>query len=200
MATIVDYGTSVKCDYSQDGFPVLRIPNVVGGRVDISDLKYGQPKKNELDKLKLSKGDLLFVRTNGVQDNAGRCSMFNNEMEDCYFASYLIRVRLDTSQLIPEYLNEYVRTEVGKSFLSGRAVRTADGKFNINSGTIKTVLVPVPKVNEQEEIANHLELIEQKIELHESNKSLFEELFRTLLHQLMTAQIRVDKINLPEIS
>lgn len=190
MTTDIDYGTSVKCDYYQDGSPVLRIPNVVGGSVDISDLKYGKPKKNELSKLKLTRGDLLFVRTNGVQDNAGRCSMYNNEIEECYFASYLIRVRLDTSQLIPKYLNEYVRTEVGKSFLSGRAARTADGKFNINSGTIKTVLVPVPKIVEQEEIAGQLELIEQKAKLHEQKKTRLEELFRTLLHQLMTGEVR----------
>lgn len=173
LTTAIDYGTSVKCDYSQNGFPVLRIPNVVGGSVDISDLKYGKPKKNEINNLKLERGDLLFVRTNGVQDNAGRCSIFNNEIEYCYFASYLIRVRLDTAQLLPKYLNEYVRTEVGKSFLSGRAIRTADGKFNINSGTIKTVLVPVPNTGEQEKIAGQLELIEQKVKLHKQNDLLW---------------------------
>lgn len=201
MTIAIDYGTSVKCDYVQKGFPVLRIPNVVGGSVDISDLKYGQPKKNEIDKLKLSKGDLLFVRTNGVHENAGRCSIFKDEIKECYFASYLIRVQLDNLQLIPEYLNEYVRTEVGKSFLSGRAIRTADGKFNINSGTIRKVLIPVPKIiDEQEEIAKQLDLLEQKTKLHLQKQSLLQELFRALLYQLMTGQTRVNDIELPGFS
>jgi len=200
MTIAIDYGTSVKCDYALKGFPVLRIPNVVGGRIDIGDLKYGHLKKNEIDNLKLAKGDLLFVRTNGVQENAGRCSMFNDEVDDCYFASYLIRVRLDTSQLIPEYLNEYARTEVGKSFLSGRAIRTADGKFNINSGTIRKVLVPVPKTNEQGKIARQLDLLAQKTNLYIQKQSLLQELFRALLDQLMTGQIRINDIDLPGFS
>ena len=191
MITTIDYGTSIKCDYTQKSFPVLRIPNVTSGAIDISDLKFGQPKKNEIDNLKLRKGDLLFVRTNGVQENAGRCAMFSGEIDGCYFASYLIRVRLDDRQLLPEYMNWYVRTEVGKSFLSGRAVRTADGKFNINAGTIRKVLVPIPKIDEQEEIATKLNLIEQKINLHKQRQVFLQELFRTLLHQLMTGQIRV---------
>jgi type I restriction enzyme S subunit len=93
-------------------------------------------------------------------------------------------------RLLPEYMNWYVRTEVGKSFLSGRAVRTADGKFNINSGTIRKVLVPIPKIDEQEEIASKLNLIEQKINLHKQKQFFLQELFRTLLHQLMTGEVR----------
>lgn len=130
------YGTSVKCGYDVQGRPVLRIPNVVGGSLDMTDVKFGNPKPNEIDKLRLQAGDLLFVRTNGVKENAGRCSKFNGELPDCYFASYLIRVRLDPSVLNSDFLNEYTRTEAGVSFLSGRSIRTADGKFNINSGTL----------------------------------------------------------------
>ena len=58
----------------------LRIPNVVGGHLDVSDLKFGTPKKNELESVQLQPGDLLFVRTNGVQENAGRCSIYRGEL------------------------------------------------------------------------------------------------------------------------
>ncbi|MCU7815372.1 MAG: restriction endonuclease subunit S [Candidatus Thiodiazotropha sp. (ex Rostrolucina anterorostrata)] len=190
------YGTSVKCGYEIDGKSVLRIPNVVGGHVDISDLKFGVPKKNELGKLILQAGDLLFVRTNGVKENAGRCSMFNDELEDCYYASYLIRVRLDQRVLSPAFLSEYSRTEVGTSFLSGRSIRTADGKFNINSGTLKTMLVPVPAIEEQEEISRSLAVIDNKATASQAKKSALQDLFRTLLHELMTAKVRVDAIKL----
>ena len=42
-AVAFDYGTSVKCERGKAGVPVLRIPNVVGGSIDLSDLKHGQP-------------------------------------------------------------------------------------------------------------------------------------------------------------
>lgn len=185
------YGTSVKCGYDVEGKPVLRIPNVVGGHVELEDLKFGKPKKNELGKLALERGDLLFVRTNGVKENAGRCSKFNGELADCYFASYLIRVRLNPTILNPDFLNEYSRTEVGTSFLSGKAIRTADGKFNINAGTLKTMLVPVPEIDEQEEIARTLALLDDKANNAISKKMSLQDLFRALLHELMTAKTRV---------
>ena len=190
------YGTSVKCGYGVDGKPVLRIPNVVGGHVDLIDLKFGNPKKNELGKLSLELGDLLFVRTNGVKENAGRCSIFNGELADCYFASYLIRVRLDPTILNPDFLNEFSRTEVGTSFLSGKAIRTADGKFNINSGTLKKMLVPVPPIDEQKEIALNLSLVDDKICNTMAKKACLQDLFRTLLHELMTAKTRVQNLNI----
>jgi len=192
------YGTSVKCGYDLDGKAVLRIPNVVGGHVDPADLKFGKPKKNELGKLALERGDLLFVRTNGVKENAGRCSKFNGELAACYFASYLIRVRLDPTVLNPDFLNEYSRTEVGTSFLSGKAIRTADGKFNINSGTLKTMLVPVPAIEEQEEIARTLALLDDKTNNALSKKTSLQDLFRTLLHELMTAKTRVHELDISE--
>jgi type I restriction enzyme, S subunit len=192
------YGTSVKCGHDVEGKPVLRIPNVVGGHVDISDLKFGKPKSNELGKLALEPGDLLFVRTNGVKENAGRCSIFYGELADCYFASYLIRVRLDPAILNPSFVNMYSRTDVGTSFLSGKAIRTADGKFNINSGTLKSMLVPVPSIEEQVQIARTLETLDKKSNHVVSRRSSLQELFRTLLHELMTAKIRINEVGLSE--
>ncbi|MEW6574179.1 MAG: restriction endonuclease subunit S [Bacillota bacterium] len=199
VAMSFDYGTSVKCDYAKAGFPVLRIPNVIGGSIDLRDLKFGLPKRNELESLRLRAGDLLFVRTNGVQENAGRCSLFSGELDNCYYASYLIRVRVDSAKLLPAFLNEYSQTECGRSFLAGRAIRTADGKFNINTGTLKKVLVPLPTIGEQQEITANLELLKRKRKQHEAKGKGLQDLFCTLLHQLMTAQIRVHDLDLSEL-
>ena len=186
-----DYGTSVKCDYDKPGLPVLRIPNVIGGSIDLSDIKRGQPKRNEIGGLQLRRGDLLFVRTNGVLANAGRCALYREEIPGCYFASYLIRVRVNTKRLDPAFLNEYARTERGVSYLSGKAIRTADGKFNINAGTLRSVMLPLPSIEEQREIVSQLDCVERKLSLHRRKHTTLTALFRTLLHQLMTAQIRV---------
>jgi type I restriction enzyme, S subunit len=201
VAQLFQYGTSVKCDYDVQGQPVLRIPNVIGGYIDITDLKYGQPKPNELESLKLLRGDLLFVRTNGTKENSGRCSMYRDELgSDCYFASYLIRVCLEQDQLEPAFLDEYTRTETGTSFLSGQAIRTADGKFNINSGTLQRMLVPKPTIDEQIEIVKILSNIDAKVNVFLLKKEKLQDLFQTLLHHLMTAQIRVDDLDLSALN
>lgn len=53
-----------------------------------------------------------------------------------------------------------------------------------------------PKVDEQKEIAHILQTIDRKISLHERKRATLQDLFQTMLHQLMTAQIRVDKLNI----
>lgn len=85
-----------------------------------------------METLRLHDGDLLFVRTNGVLENAGRCALYRDELTDCYFASYLIRVRVDSLKVLPAFVNEYARTERGQSFLSGRAIE----QLTVNSTLI----------------------------------------------------------------
>lgn len=195
LITQIDYGTSVKCSYEYSTqLPVLRIPNIINGNIDISDLKYGKLTPKEMDRLILSFGDLLFVRTNGVKENAGRCAIFKDEIKQCYYASYLIRVKLQKEILLPSFFSLYARTETGQKFLSGRASRTADGKFNINTGTIKAVHVPIPDIKEQEQIVFAIEAVDNKIQHHQKRKQSLKCLFNAVLYQLMTGKIQTSEI------
>ncbi len=50
--------------------------------------------------------------------------------------------------------------------------------------------------NEQKEIAGILQTLDRKISIHERKRDALSDLFQTLLHQLMTAAIRVDKLDI----
>jgi type I restriction enzyme S subunit len=60
--------------------------------------------------------------------------------------------------------------------------------------------VPVPPLSEQREIADVFAALDRKERVHEQKKQSLSDLFRTLLHQLMTAQIRVHDLDLERIS
>ena len=47
LASDMRYGTSKKCDYRIKGTPVLRIPNVSRGKVDLTNLKFGALTEEE---------------------------------------------------------------------------------------------------------------------------------------------------------
>jgi type I restriction enzyme S subunit len=107
FATLVHefrYGTSNKS--SRDGLPALRIPNVVGGKLDLNDLKLVPVTEAEEGRLRLKDGDLLFVRSNGNPAYVGRCAVFSERQvrETGYpshkfiYASYLIRARLNRAE------------------------------------------------------------------------------------------------------
>lgn len=188
------YGTSVKCGYG-DGFPVLRIPNVAGGRIVLADLKRANLSAEEVDMLRLRGGDVLFVRTNGVRERVGGTAVYHNQPENALFASYLIRARVREGAIDPDFFHYFTVSEAGRAQLSGRSSPAADGKFNINTKTIGTMVVPIPHPSEQRAIVTVLKGIDDKIVVHERKLALLRELFDTLLHDLMTGRLRVGDVD-----
>lgn len=185
----LQYGTSQRCDAIDGGVPVLGIPNVVGRRVSPNGLRFLRATDEERTKLELKTGDLVFVRTNANREFTGRCAVFRGEVPNALFASYLIRARLTPQSLLSDFVREYTDTWRGKSFLSGRASHAADGKFNINTQTIRGVLVPKPSLEEQAEIAVALRACDAKIDLLERETFLLAELFKVVLEELMTGRL-----------
>jgi type I restriction enzyme S subunit len=70
----------------------------------------------------------------------------------------------------------------------------------LNKKHLDPLLIPVPKTTEeQEEIAAILDAIDRKIELHRKKREVLEELFKALLHKLMTGEIRVADLDLSAV-
>lgn len=191
LAELVQYGTSSRCEPDAVGNPVLRIPNVVRGAVDCTSLKYLSASPVEVQRHKLETGDLLFVRTNGVRENVGRCAVYDGEPQNALFASYLIRTRLIVERAMPKFVQVFTETGAGRASFFGRASGAADGKFNINSQTIRATVIPLPPLPEQHDIAARLSAVETKLSVEEARRAALEVLFESLLHHLMTGKVRV---------
>ena len=167
VSSDMKYGTNVKCsDRSQQStVPVLRIPNIFKGDIDLSDLKYGKIESKEFEKLLLKKGDLLFVRTNGNPDYIGRCAVFTLDGEYIN-ASYLIRVRLKAQSKLTSFFIYYVVTLPSYRSKIARESRTTAGNYNINTQGLKSLKIIQPPVSLQNKfasIAEHIEQTKQKM-------------------------------------
>ncbi|CAH0255537.1 Type-1 restriction enzyme EcoKI specificity protein [Microbacterium oxydans] len=148
------YGTSNKSGAS--GLPTLRIPNVIGGGIDHEEIKTVTVTESERDRLALSDGDLLFVRTNGNPDNVGRCAVFTESAvasagfggASWIFASYLIRARLNDPAAAP-FVSTYLATHEGRKHLRDRA-KTSAGQYNVNTESIGSL--PIPDVDDERHV------------------------------------------------
>lgn len=68
---------------------------------------------------------------------------------------------------------------------------------NLNIDIVRNFRVAVPSTTgEQEEIVAILDAIDAKIDLHRRKRAVLEELFKSLLHKLMTGEIRVADLDL----
>ena len=63
----------------------------------------------------------------------------------------------------------------------------------LNKSNFSKVWLPLPPLDEQREIARILQTVDRKIEAEEARKEALEGLFKSLLHHLMTAKIRLPK-------
>lgn len=197
----LQYGTSTHCTVERRNHPVLRIPNVESGRVNPTDLKYCDLPAAESAKYLLKPGDLIFIRTNGVLERLGTCAVYQGEPDGALFASYLIRARIKANTANPKFLAYFYGSRLGTSLVAGRATPAADGKYNLNTGTIDSLPVPVPAtLDEQEKIVEVLEALDRKIDLHQKKRAALEELFKSLLHKLMTGEISVSDLDLSALS
>ena len=183
------YGTSKKCHGNPaiDDLPVLRIPNILDGKVDWKDLKFATLRKKEIDNLLLQDGDLLFVRTNGNPDYIGRCAVFVGDRKTL-FASYLIRVRLSRqSECDPLYVKTALSMDSYREVIV-RQSKTTAGNFNISQRGLGPLVLPCPKKSMQQEFVTKLSDIQSIITQQENALAKAEMAFQSLLDAIFANQ------------
>lgn len=182
------YGLSIRGE-PEGQYPILRMNNLVNGLIQIDDLQFVNINENDLHNFQLNQGDILFNRTNSYE-LVGKTSIFNLN-ETFVFASYLVRIIPDFDKISPEYLNYYLNwgeTQARLKLLASRGV----SQSNINATKLRNFSIPFPSVSVQKQIATILISIDQKLAAEQSCRQALDTLFTTLLHDLMTAKIRVN--------
>lgn len=142
LAVEAGYGTSVKCVVGGAGPAVVRIPNLIEGRIDLTDEKRAQDGHGDLSNYMLRSGDLLIVRTNGSKDLIGRSAVVQDSIRAA-FASYLIRFRLDSTQVQPEWVRLMLDRPSARAVLESLAASSA-GQHNLSLGKLNPIEIPVP--------------------------------------------------------
>ena len=132
VALNIQYGTSKFCDEQEDGYPVLRLNELHNAFIDTPQKYCHTLSPDEFEKLRLKKGDVLVIRTNGNPNLVGKAAVVLEDA-DYAFASYLYRVNTN-EQINPEtlvgYLNcKYGRYEIDKNSIKGNQTNFSPAKF-----------------------------------------------------------------------
>ena len=147
------YGTSEKSDYAYMGTPVIRIPNISNGFVDLSDMKFLNTAIKNCDET-LQDGDILIIRSNGSRDLVGKCALIENFHGEYTYASYLIRIR--PLSIDSHFLLNLFNSTIIKQQLFDKAKSSA-GINNINSKELGQLQISLPSCPEQQEIVRILD-------------------------------------------
>jgi type I restriction enzyme S subunit len=157
-------------------------------------MKKIQIRKDEIARYRLQDGDVVLTE-GGDFDKLGRGFIWRSELDLCIHQNHVFAVRTDREHLLPEFLAYLAQSEYGKAYFLKVAHKTTNLAC-INSTKLKAFPALLPKMDEQREIVEILDAIDRKIDLHKRKRAVLEELFRTLLHKLMTGEIDVNDLDL----
>lgn len=159
IVDIVQYGTSEKTNSNGEGVGVIRMNNIVDGELDLTDMKYLSVSKDVEGSLKLFNGDILFNRTNS-KEHVGKCAVFDKK-ETYIFASYLIRLRVNSQKANPYFIAFAINSPIGRQQINALS-RQIIGQANINSQEIRSLKLPLPDIEIQHKLARDINDIRQK--------------------------------------
>ncbi len=139
--------------------------------------------------------DSLLVAITGQGKTLGNTALVF--FETC-INQHLAYAQFTTPRVVPEFVLWFMQTRYDHL----RSISQAGGstKGALTCGYLKTYPVPGPALDEQHEIAAVFAALDRKEKVHQRKHTTLTALFRTLLHQLMTAQIRVHDLDLPKLT
>lgn len=178
--------------------PYLRVANVQDGHLDLREIKTIRIRESEVDRYRLKPGDVVLTE-GGDFDKLGRGFIWRGEIDLCVHQNHVFAVRPDPNRLKPDFLAYLAQSAYGKAYFLKVAHRTTN-LASINSTKLKAFPVVLPSLEEQDEIVGILQAIDRKIDLHHRKRAVLDELFKALLHKLMTGEIRIDQLDLAFLS
>jgi type I restriction enzyme S subunit len=191
IAMNIEYGSSEKADIIPEGIPILRMNNIIEGKIDFDKLKYVKKTISDLPNLFLVNGDLLFNRTNSYE-LVGKSGVYKERDNIMTFASYLIRVQF-SSFISPEYINYYINSSICRSTQIEPDIIQQNGQANFNGSKLKNIICPIPPLNEQKRIVKKaedlLQLCDELDKEIKQNQKLSQQLLQSALKEALEPKI-----------
>ncbi|MEA5275221.1 restriction endonuclease subunit S [Vibrio parahaemolyticus] len=154
LSNLIEYGSSQKTvDPFPGGVPVLKMGDIQNGQLILGDHKMMSADVEELPSLYLKNNDILYNRTNSAE-LVGKTGIFKGEDDKYSFASYLIRIRCNSRNVLPDYINLSMNTPLFRTTQVEPHIKKQCGQANVNGTLMKSMLVSIPPLNEQKQIVS----------------------------------------------
>ncbi|OJZ18407.1 MAG: hypothetical protein BGP21_08235 [Thiobacillus sp. 65-29] len=136
-----------------EGAPILRIDAFYDGQVrDLKTLKRVTLTPEECARFRLRPRDLVINRVNSPE-YLGKSTIIPALSEDTVFESNMMRLTIDETRALPEYVIELLQTAHAKSHFLSKA-KHAINQSSINQQDVKSLGVPIPPMSMQRDFVD----------------------------------------------
>jgi type I restriction enzyme S subunit len=188
-------------EYGGD-YPILKMGDMFGDivlKADPDEMEKVELSDKEIEKYEIQQGDLLFARRSLNVEGAGECTLIPELSQTTVFESSMIRVRLEETAF-PNFYAQYFESPVGSKSIE-RIVTTTTAS-GIAGEDLRNLRIPLPELEEQQQIADVLEVFDERIDSLIQEKSRLHRLKRALMQDLLTGEVRTNDRDidvLPEV-
>jgi len=185
------YGYTKSSSKKAIGPRFLRITDITQNGVNWENVPFCKCSAEDFNKYQLIFGDILIAR---IGATTGK-SFLIRECPKAIFASYLIRLRVKDG-LNPEFLSYFMDSNIYWKQVG--ATKGQNLKGGMSGSVLSQIILPFPGGSEQQKIAHILSTIDKEMEIQNKKLNELNSLFNSVLHQLMTGKIRVNKLEIEE--
>ena len=143
----------------------------------------------------LKNKDVLFVRSSLKEKGVGQPCFVDGLVEPVIYDCHLMKLSPKLEMVDPLYLVLYCLSEHGKKRLIANSNKTT--MTTINQKGLSDFTLPLAPLAEQKEIVHIAERLNAKLLVHQYKLTKWQGLFNSMLHQLMTGQIRTNHTEIP---
>lgn len=166
-------------EYTPSGVPLLRGINVNHGRFyDDGFVFISEETADRLSKFESFPGDVLLVHK-GTLGQIGIMPK-NRKYHRYIMGNSMLRVKCNTTKLIPEYLYYWLCSDEGQHYLFSRVSQVGVPQIQKPLTTLREASLPVPPLSEQKAIAHILSSFDDKIELNRQINETLEAMARAI--------------------
>lgn len=140
----------------------------------------------EYEKYILKHNDIVFARTGNT---TGKSYVYNTQDGDLVYAGFLIKFSINPKLANVNFIKYVIQSKRYWDWVN--VMSTRSGQPGINSNEYAKLLIQVPSIEEQNQIALVISSVDEKIEQYELKKEKLQELKKGLMQKLLTGKVRV---------
>jgi type I restriction enzyme S subunit len=163
----IEQGWSPQCENhpveGEDEWGVLKVGCVNGGKFNAVENKKLPQELEPVAAYSLKRNDLLISRAN-TRELVGSAAVVPADFDRLLLCDKLYRLRMETTKCAPEFLAAYLGTRNVRAQIELDATGASSSMLNIGQSVILDLPIPLPSIDEQNEISKFIRLETAKLD------------------------------------
>lgn len=193
VLTSIDAGWSPLCDNrpAREGeWGVLKVSCVSSGTFRPEENKRLTDGLEPRPDISVNTGDLLVSRAN-TKELVGRAAIVERPTPHLMMSDKLLRLRPNPNRSIGAYLNLVLGTDAARTQIEDRATGSSGSMKNISQAKLRTVVIPLPSVAEQNSLVGTYASMNARTSAERRCVAELRALKSALMSVLLTGEVRV---------